>query len=455
MALPKTSDSSMTKEDLQVILDSLTEGIVIIDDAGCVVGINRAACEILEVEPGQAVQAGCPCILGEEICASGSVLRTSIRERRAIKNFETQIEVPSGRRKVLSMDTAVLRGGGDAARGGVVLLRDVTELAALRRDVGRQNRLHNIVGKSKAMREVFRMIEELADSEATVLIEGETGTGKELVSRAIHHRSARAAGPFVAVNCSALAESVLESELFGHVKGAFTGAVRDKRGRFEAADGGTIFLDEIGDVSTGIQLKLLRVLQERTIERVGGETPIHVDIRVIAAANRPLDELVAAGQFREDLYYRLRVIPIRLPPLRERRDDIPLLAQHFVDRFRQKTGRPIEGIRQKAMGLMLDYRWPGNVRELENVIEYAFVKARGALITEQHLPPELLQCVLGTRPVGLPPQQASRPDLTPEAVRDALKRSDWNISKAARRLHISRTTLYKRMAEFDLRAPAE
>jgi len=328
-------------------------------------------------------------------------------------------------------------------------------LVALRRDLGQRYKLHNIVGKSKPMQEIFRLVEQVADSDATVLVEGESGTGKELVARAIHHVSSRADGPFVAVNCSALAESLLESELFGHVRGAFTGALRDKQGRFEAAGGGTIFLDEIGDLSAGIQIKLLRVLQERVIERVGDEKTIPVDIRVVAATHRPLSELVSAGKFRQDLYYRLRVVPVCLPPLRLRRDDIPLLAQHFVERFRKSTDRPIEGIDKDALALMLDYHWPGNVRELENVIEYAFVKARTGLIAKIHLPPELQQR-LADDPRHIQIRRSThRSGPGPKAVREALVRTGWNVSKAARHLQVSRTTLYKRMAEFNIKPPPE
>jgi transcriptional regulator with GAF, ATPase, and Fis domain len=264
----------------------------------------------------------------------------------------------------------------------------------------------------------------------------------------------------VAVNCSALPESLLESELFGHARGAFTGAFRDKRGRFEAASGGAIFLDEVGDISANIQIKLLRVLQERTIERVGDERPVAVDIRVIAATNRPLAELVSAGRFRQDLYYRLRVVPIQLPKLSKRRDDIPLVAQHFVERFRERTGRPIDGINEDALALMLDHPWPGNVRELENAIEYAFVKARQGLIVPAHLPPELLrrEGAAAEPPVSgasTPSRARGRTDLSPERVRAVLAATGWNIAKAARRLSVSRTTLYKRMSEFDIHEPGK
>jgi len=452
--------TQITKRDLQAILDSLSEGIVTLDDEGKVIDVNRAACEILEIRKNEAVQAGCPALLGDDLCAHGAELRNSIRERRPIREYEVSTTTPSGTHKVIALRTNVLRDNKGRARGGVVIFRDVSEITALRRDLGERYRLHNIVGKSKQMQEVFGLLEEVADSDATVLIEGESGTGKELVARACHYLSARGSGPFVAVNCSALAESLLESELFGHVRGAFTGAIRNKVGRFEAANGGSILLDEIGEIPPTIQVKLLRVLQEHAIEQVGGEKTTPVDIRVIAATNRPLDELVASGKFRQDLYYRLRVVPICLPALRERRDDIPLLAQHFIDRFRKKTKRPIEGLEEGALALMLDYQWPGNVRELENAIEYAFVKARRGLIRDTHLPSELRQT--STRDTDTPTatsqstlRRTRRPDLTAEMLREALQSTGWNIAKTARRLGTTRNTVYQRMADFGLHSPAE
>ena len=394
---------------------------------------------------------GCLCLLGERFCGPDSVLVDSIRNRKPIRDHEIEVRVESGPRKVLAVNTAVLRDAKGREAGGVVSFRDITEVVALRRDLGKKYELHNIVGKSKEMQEVFHLIEEVADSDATVLIEGESGTGKELVARAIHHyHDTRSTHPFVAVNCSALAEGLLESELFGHVRGAFTGAIRDKKGRFEAAVGGTVFLDEIGDISPLIQVKLLRVLQERTIERVGSDKSVEVDIRVVSATNRALGELVHSGLFRQDLYYRLRVVPIRLPALRERRDDIPLLAQHFVQAFRRDTGRDVDGMSKEAMAALVDYPWPGNVRELENAIEYAFVKCRRGLIRPTHLPAE----VTGNAPrvMSLPhdPVGALSPQDQKERTEDALRESGWNVSKAAKRLRISRTTLYKRIKTFGL-----
>lgn len=454
MASSPSNVTKITKHDLQAILDSLSEGILTLDDGGKVIDLNRAACEILEIEKSEAVDVGCPCLLGDELCAQESELRKSIRERRPIRDYEVNLTMPSGTRKVVMLTTDVLRDRRGRARGGVVVFRDVSEIAALRRDLGERYRLHNIVGKSKAMQEVFGLVEEVADSDATVLIEGESGTGKELVARACHHISPRANGPFVAVNCSALAESLLESELFGHVRGAFTGALRDKRGRFEVANGGTLLLDEVGEISPAIQVKLLRVLQDRAIERVGDEKTVPVDIRIIAATNRPLGDLVAAGKFRLDLLYRLRVMPIQLPPLRERRDDIPLLAQHFVDKIRERTGRLIEGVDETALSAMLDYHWPGNVRELENAMEYAFVKVRNGLINETHLPPEVrAQEATGRRNGAFAFRRTRRADLTVENLRQSLAITGWNIARTAKRLKTTRNTVYQRILQFNLHPP--
>ncbi len=455
----RVAAKQISRDDLEAILDSLVEGIVTLNAQRQVIGLNRAACEILEIDRQEALHSDCRGLFGQHFCAQATKIREAVESGRAIDNLLAQLQTASGRQKTLNFRTNVLRNGQSEPRGSVVVFRDVTELMHLKEDLARRYRLHNIVGKSKVMQEIFRLIEEVADSDATVLIEGESGTGKELVARAIHHQSPRRDGPFVAVNCSALAEGVLESELFGHVEGAFTGAMRDKRGRFEAATDGTIFLDEIGDVAAGIQVKLLRVLQERIIERVGSEESIHVDLRVIAATNRPLVDLVAEGRFRQDLFYRLRVVPIQLPPLRERRDDIPLLAQHFVDKFREETGRPIEEIGPEALTLMLDYPWPGNVRELENAVEYAFVKSRGGQILPAHLPPELNRA----EPMVALPEDLACPIAPPaepeddarELLRRTLDATGWNVARAARRLDISRTTIYERIRRYQLQRPED
>jgi len=443
------------RQNLQAVLDSLNEGILTLDDEGNVADINRAACEILEIDRLEALRRNCPCLLGDEACGTGSLLIQSIAQRRPIRDYEVRIATVGGRQKTIRLRTTVLRDGRDRPRGGVVVFQDVTELHELRRDLGSRYQLHNLVGRSTQMQTVFELIEQVWDSDATVLVEGETGTGKELVARAIHYGGPRASGPFVTVNCAALPASLIQSELFGHIRGAFTGADRDQQGRFEAARGGTILLDEIGDMPLDTQVELLRVLEERTIQRVGDAIPIPVDIRVIAATNQPLRQLVAQGRFRDDLYYRLRVVPIMLPPLRERREDILLLTRRFVGRLRRRTGRPIEGIDAEAESVLLDYAWPGNVRELENAMEFAFVKTKSGVIGLEHLPPELHEQPLQPAPTAeanLPddPILGRRPELTADRVAATLSRANGNVAKAARRLGISRTTVYKKIREFSL-----
>ncbi len=307
---------------------------------------------------------------------------------------------------------------------------------------------HGIVGRSEAMRRIVRFIESLQHSDATVLITGESGTGKEVVARAVHASSPRHAGSFVAVNCGAIPADLLESELFGHVRGAFTGAVRDRVGRFEAARGGSIFLDEIGDLPLSLQVKLLRVLQERTYERVGESTPRTMDARILAATNVDLKEAVAAGRFREDLFYRLRVVPIHLPPLRERTDDVEPLARHLLARIAAREGRALR-FSPDALVMLQRYEWPGNVRELENAIEYALAVCRTQTVRVDDLPPEIVAAIEGHE---LPPR-TSRAEPAGEDVaqiRAALEKHRWHHARAAAELGISRTTLWRKMRALGL-----
>jgi transcriptional regulator with PAS, ATPase and Fis domain len=333
--------------------------------------------------------------------------------------------------------------------GVALILGDVTEVTALRKQVSGRDRFGQIVGRNSRMQELYRLVEDVAPSDASVLIRGESGTGKELVARAIHHGSSRADGPFVQVNCSALSENLLESELFGHVKGAFTGAVASRRGRFEEAHGGTIFLDEIGDVSPVVQVKLLRVLQERVVERVGENRPIPVNVRVVSATNRDLENLLATGRLREDFYYRIKVVSLVIPPLRQRREDIPLLVTHFLSRIRGETIIPDELsslVSADAMEILLRYGWPGNVRELENALEHAQVLGHGERVRAAHLPPEISR---GSHGITLKevPRHSQREQ---ELIAEALTRTGWNRTRAARQLGIDRTTLWRKIKEYGL-----
>lgn len=351
--------------------------------------------------------------------------------------------------KPFSRDELTLTVGKALAYEG---LRE--ENRKLREELTERVDFSRLVGISENMREVFALVRKVAASEATVLIGGESGTGKELVARAIHSGSERRAGPFVAVNCAAIPRDLLESELFGHARGAFTGAVRERKGKFEQAEGGTLFLDEVGDLPLDLQPKLLRALQEREIEPVGG-TARRIDVRLVAATNRDLDAALGEGSFREDLYYRLAVIPLHLPPLRERRDDIPLLVRHFLDKHGKN---PSIVCSEAALEALADYDWPGNVRELENAVERMLILRRGAGIELDDLPPKIRR----PRPSGttaiagvlnLPDEGYPLEALEKEAVFEALRRNDWNQTRAAAFLRIPRHTLLYRMEKYDIRKP--
>ncbi|MDH3801223.1 MAG: sigma-54 dependent transcriptional regulator [Deltaproteobacteria bacterium] len=319
----------------------------------------------------------------------------------------------------------------------------ITENILLRKRLTEQYEYEDIIGRSEAMQEVFSMIKAVTDTNATVLITGETGTGKELVARAIHSNSSQRYGPFVATSCGALPETLLESELFGYEKGAFTGADRTKKGRFELAHGGTLFLDEVGDISMKTQIRLLRVLQEKSFSRLGGTEQIKVDVRLISATNRDLVAAIEEGSFRSDLYYRLNVVSIQLPPLRERTDDVPLLAAHFINKYNVEFNKKFDRVDRKAMDFMMDYHWPGNVRELENVIERALVIGQGPQVKVKHLPFCNIESPLTEEPRSLQEVEKSH-------IEKMLQRNDWNIAKTARLLNIDRSTLHKKIKKFGL-----
>jgi len=449
------------RQNLEAIFDSVADGIIAVDVKGRVMNLNRAAGDITGYERVEAVGSSCADVLG---LAPGNPLCPVFENRQQVDERTASLTDRRGRDRHVIVSTRVLRDEAGVEHGMVAILRDVTELESMRDELRGRDQLHGLVGSSHPMRQIYQLVEDLSDSDATVLILGESGTGKELVAAAIHHCSHRRQGPFVKVNCSALSEGLLESELFGHVRGAFTGAIRDKVGRFEQASEGTIFLDEIGDLTTNVQTKLLRVLQEREIERVGSGETLVVDCRIIAATHRDLPHEIAAGRFRDDLYYRLNVMPIELPPLRQRTEDIPRIVAHFIDKQRAATGRPIHRIDSEALGQLMDYPWPGNIRELENAIAHAFIKCRGEAIRGDCLP--------GFVTAGSGPGVGRRPDRDPSAgeaaagpgpgprdpgegdekarIVEALRASQWRRTDAARRLGIHRTTLWRKMREWGL-----
>jgi transcriptional regulator with PAS, ATPase and Fis domain len=335
----------------------------------------------------------------------------------------------------------------DQFYGAVLVLKDITRLTDLESKLGERRSVRNIVGKSAPMQKVFSLLGQLADVDTTTLVTGESGTGKELIVDALHYGGARADGPLVKVNCAGLPDSLLESDLFGHVRGAFTGAVRDKIGRFQAAEGGTIFLDEVGDISTPLQLKLLRVLEQKEYVRLGETGTRTADVRVVAATNAKLLRKVEEGVFREDLFYRLKVMCIDLPPLRKRIEDIPLLVDHFVGVFNDRFGKQLSGVTDEVMEHFIRYPWPGNVRELKHVIEHGCILCNGGRIESGHLPPELLTY----RPsAAMKRGGKSSGRVGAQAVLDALREAEGNKARAARRLGIGRVTLYRKIKEYGL-----
>ncbi len=437
------------------LLDSLDEGIVVHDAFRRIYQFNRAAERITGLTREAVLGRDCHAVFAPDglcgrQCAScrGPELPT---ERCEYTTTFTRTD-GGARRLHVTLNPVVLDDGG--ARGVIASLRDDTEVDELRQRLHTSRSFHGMVGVSGPMQEIFETIRQAATADFPVLIGGESGTGKELVANAIHNESRRQGGPFVPVSCGALPETILESELFGHVRGAFTGAVRDKKGRFELADGGTLFLDEIGELSSAMQVKLLRVLQEKRFEKVGGERTIQVDVRIIAATNRDLRAMVKAGAFREDLYYRLAVVPLELPPLRDRREDIPHLVEQILADVRREYGKPIARVADDAMDRLLGYPWPGNVRELINAMQSASVRCTGEVIQLAHLPPEVRQAGgpgfggplprAGVAPTAFHESALRRAcKLDEDLVTEALQRAGGNKVKAARLLGVGRATLYR------------
>lgn len=439
-----------------LLLETMAEGVMMIGTDGRIRVWNKAMVEMTGYAAEEALDRTTEWLRAPD-CAGArqiSALLSPDTGNACVTGCECRMIAKNGERIPVMVNARILRDDSNNTIGILQTVADFRpvfnlrqEIAAMASRMQSENGFQGITGRSQHMQKVFRLISLAAESEASVMILGESGTGKELVADAVQHLSNRRGKPFVKVNCGALPESLLESELFGHEKGAFTGAVKQRTGRFEAADGGTIFLDEIGDISPVMQVKLLRVLQSGEFERVGGEKTIRTNVRVIAATNKDLVKEVREGRFREDLYYRLRVFPITLPALRQRSEDIPLLAQFFVNRFSAKTGRLISGLSRAAMTRMIAYSWPGNVRELENAIEYAFVVCQEKVIGADDLPIELsgqAGPALNVAPVGGVDQLESKRILRSKSrLAKLLEDCLWNKAEAARKLGVSRTAVWK------------
>lgn len=437
------------RSNLEAIFRSVRDAIVTVDTEMRVIQANDAAQLICDVSPEEVVGKKFVDVFGKCHGSCHDILKETLQKKHTIEERRVECRRHRRRHQVAVLTSSPLTDQDGRFIGAVLVIRDVTRLVNLERELRDRYRFHQIVGKSGKMRETYKLLQDLSDTDSTVLITGESGTGKELVAKALHYTGIRAAGPLVTVNCSALAENLLESELFGHVRGAFTGAVQEKMGRFEAANGGTIFLDEIGEISPRIQLGLLRVLQEKTFERVGDSTPLKVDVRVAASTNRDLKEKVRLGEFREDLYYRLKVVEIALPPLRERREDIPLLVHHFRDFFNRNFKKNIQGISDQVQRIFMDYPWPGNVRELEHAIEHAFILCRNQTITVDYLPSDIKKYAQTKK---IPAER--RTDIEVHEILQALRETGWNKAKAARLLGVSRQTIYRKIEQYKLAQPS-
>jgi PAS domain S-box-containing protein len=433
--------------NLETVFRAIPDAIVVVDTAMRVVRTNRALTDVCFVGEAAAGATGQQVVSGS--CRRGcfAVLRETLATRKPLIEYRVECRGQNPGRVVV-VNSMPLTGESGEFVGAVLLIRDITRLANLEKRLTDLHSHRGMIGKSKAMRDIYPVLNQLADVDTTVLITGESGTGKELAAEAIHYGGARAKKPLVKVNCSALSDELLGSELFGHVRGAFTGAIRDKVGRFEAAQGGAIFLDEIGDMSPRLQLGLLRVLESKEFERVGEARTRKADVRVIAATNVDLPARIRAGAFRADLYYRLRVVQVRLPPLRDRTEDIPLLSEHFLRQFAANFGKSISRLSAEAMAILMAYPWPGNVRELKYAMEHACVLCPQGEITPAHLPRELLAPPL--LPPGEEPAPLHRGGLTREAVLAALAACGDNRSRAARRLGVDRRTLYRNMARLGI-----
>ena len=424
-----------------MILDSIADGVYTVDLNWQVSFFNPAAEVITGIRREEAIGRPCYEVLRSNMCESHCLLKSAMQSRRTLPNRPLYIIRADKKRIPINVTTAILKDAKDQIIGGVMSFRDLTDISQLQKELRKQHSFEDIVSKNSKMLSIFAILPQIAQSASTVLIEGEGGTGKELFARAIHNNSLNASGPFVAVNCSAFPDTLIESELFGYKAGAFTDAKKDKPGRFDQAQGGTILLDEIGDISASVQTKLLRILERKEYEPLGSVRPAKLNTRIIAATHQHLHQLTQDGIFREDLFYRINVVRLQLPPLRDRKEDIPLLTHHFIERFNSLLSRSIAGISQEALAILMLYDWPGNIRELENALEHAFVMCRGDVINPECFPSRI-------QPEGR--HSVNDAGLTLKAyekmaILQALERNQWKKVRTATELGIDKNTLRRKI----------
>lgn len=437
----------MDMEHLTAMLHRIAEGVFTVDAEKRIAFFNRAAERITGFSAKDAIGQPCRDVFRADVCGEQCILDEVQKTGKSVNDRRVTIVDRTGRSLALCVNAGALKDSAGRYVGGIETFRDVSTEEELRRKIEKSYTFHDIVSRHPRMHEVFAILPDIAASEVPVLIEGDSGTGKELLARAIHNLSPRQDGPFVAVNCGALPDNLLESELFGYRKGAFTDAKSDKPGRFDAARGGTLFLDEVGNISPAMQVRLLRVLQEKTYEPLGATEPMRSDVRILAATNQPLADLLRDGHFRQDLYYRLNVLRLELPPLRERRCDIPLLVEHFRHRLNAETGKTIERIDPSVFDVLMRHDFPGNVRELENIMQHAFVLCRGTVIGPAHLPSELPSGESSERqPVPLTLKSVEK-----RTIENALRDNADNRAATARQLGIDPSSLYRKMRRYGIK----
>lgn len=443
----------LDRDNLNLVLDNLKLGVIAHTPDRIITVFNKEAEKITGYTKEEVLGQDCHKIFQAPFCGAKCSFCNEVPDLTAeTKEYPVTTITKQGETRHLEMTVAAIIDNSGTFQGVIASFRDMTDAIRISLKAENLSNFAGIIGKDKGMQDIFRQIRDVALYNYPVHVSGETGTGKERVAYAIHDISSYGNGAFVPVNCGAIPEGIVESELFGHVKGAFSGAVKERKGRFELADKGTLFLDEVAELPLKTQVKLLRFLQEGSFEKVGGEKKISVDVRIISATNKNLKDEVKAGRFREDLFYRLNVIPIHLPPLRERKSDIPLLAAHFLKEAEEESGNPVPDLASDTISLMMDYPWPGNVRELKNVIQFSVVRSRGKTIRPQDLPMDMIQgAPLSPHLPEVPEPEADahlmRGKLTEESVKAALVKTGGNKSKAARVLGVGRATLYRFLAQ--------
>ena len=450
---PATPRATLPGIATDSILESISDGVFTVDEEWQITSFNRAAEQITGVFREDAIGRRCSDVFRASMCETDCALRHTIQTGTPVVNKTAFIVDTDGKRIPISVSTALLRDEHGTVVGGAETFRDLSLIEELRKEITGRFQVGDIFSRSTAMRGVLEVLPRIAESESTILIHGETGTGKELVARAIHGLSARRDGPFVAVNCGALPDTLLESELFGYKAGAFTGANKDKPGRFALANRGTLFLDEIGEVSPALQVRLLRVLQEKQYEPLGATRTEEANVRVVAATNHNLAALVESGAFRQDLYYRINVMKLHLPPLRDRRDDIPLLVEHFVSVFNAVQNKRVTGVSSDVMGVLAAHDYPGNVRELQNIVEHAFVLCHEGQIELEHLPGEIVP--ISSRTGRRRRMRDVVTAVEAQMIREALERNDGNRLAAARELGMHKSTLFRKVKVLGIELPEE